>query len=72
MFKSVNWQQIVSLLIVGITAGMFLRAWRRQRVLKLQRHSPCGCGTPRLGDAPPRITFHARKGQRTVVTVCPQ
>jgi hypothetical protein len=66
---TVNWQQLLSLSIVAITAGLFVHARWRRRKFSFARDTHCGCAAPRAGATPPSITFHARKGQRAEVTV---
>ena len=69
MLPIVNWQQVISLLIVALAAAGFLLAWHRRRRFSFARDTHCGCSAPRAGETPPAITFHARKGQRPQVTV---
>jgi hypothetical protein len=64
-----DWQQLTALGIVAATAGIF--AWQkfRRRKFNFERDTHCGCsGT---GDSPTKnsIVFHARKGERSQVTV---
>jgi len=65
----VNWQQLLSLTIVAVTAGLFARAHLRRRKFSFARDTHCGCAAPRAGATPPGITFHARKGHRPEITV---
>jgi hypothetical protein len=69
MLSGMDWQEITALLIVAATAGTF--AWRRFRPRKFdfQRDTHCGCATSAAGSPPPSIIFHARKGQRSRITV---
>jgi hypothetical protein len=65
-----DWQQLVALAIVAITATFFSRHWLRPKKLALQRNSPCGCHSPGHGDGPKQsIIFHARKGERPQIIV---
>jgi hypothetical protein len=63
-----DWQQVIALSIVVLTAAAFVwtRA-RRRRKAALPCNSGCGCGTA----TPPRETviYHARKGQRPEVII---
>jgi len=65
----VDWQQVIALSIVVVTAGIF--AWRRLRSRKspLGRESRCGCTTPSGPAEKGSIVYHARKGQRPEVIV---
>jgi len=63
----VDWQQITSLLIVAVTAGIFLRARFRRRKFRFERDTHCGCA----GQSRPQssIVFRARKGERPQIIV---
>jgi hypothetical protein len=65
----VNWQQIVSLVIVAAAAGALLWGKFRPRKFSLQRDTHCGCASP--GESGPRnsIVFRARRGERPQITV---
>jgi hypothetical protein len=66
----VNWQQIISLAIVALAAGLLLRGRFRPRKFSFQRDTHCGCSAP--GELPARkssIIFRARKGERRAVVV---
>jgi hypothetical protein len=69
MLPPMNWQQLLSLAIVAITVGFFIRAWWLRRRASFPAGSPCGCATPQSGETPPSITFHVRKGHRPEVRV---
>ena len=63
-----NWQQVVSLTIVALVAGLFLRERLRRRQFSFGQDTHCGCA----GSGPAEkssIIFHARKGERPAVTV---
>ena len=63
-----DWQQIVSLAIVGTVAALFAWARWRPRKFDFKRDTHCGCagsGTPEQSS----IIFHARKGERPEVIV---
>ena len=64
-----DWQQIIALAIVAVTAG--LMAWFRFRPRRLGRgHGAC-CGCSSGADSVPRetVVFHARKGERPQIIV---
>jgi len=62
-----DWQQLVSLLIVATAAGLMAASrWRRRR-FQFERDTHCGCastGSPRTS-----VVFHARKGERPEILV---
>jgi len=63
-----DWQQIIALLIVGVTAFLFLANKRRRGKFAL-KETHCGCGSgPQIG---PRqsIQFRARKGERSQIVI---
>ena len=63
-----DWQQTVSLAIVGLVVALFAWAQWRPRKFDFKRDTHCGCsssGTPDKGS----IVFHARKGERPEVIV---
>jgi hypothetical protein len=65
-----DWQEATALVIVAVTAAIFV--WRRLRPRKfdLRRDSPCGCSShSHSGERPPTVVFHARKGERPQFTV---
>lgn len=64
-----NWQQAVSLAIVALAAGLFVRARFRHRKFSFERDTHCGCPASRRAAEPGSIVFHARKGERPVVVV---
>jgi hypothetical protein len=66
----VNWQQIISLAIVALAAGLLLWGRFRPRKFSFQRDTHCGCsasGEPSAQKS--SIVFHARKGERREVIV---
>jgi len=66
----VNWQQIISLAIVALTAGLLAWGRFRPRKFSFQRSTHCGC--PAQGEPfaqKSSIVFHARKGERREVVV---
>jgi len=64
-----DWQQAVSLFIVAITAGVFLRARLHRRKFKFQQDTHCGCSSPGGAASQNSIVFHARKGERPQIIV---
>jgi hypothetical protein len=62
-----DWQQIVALVIVAVTAALFIRARLRRRKGGL----PCGsqCGSASNISARPTVVYHARKGERPKILV---
>jgi hypothetical protein len=63
-----DWQQWVSLSIVGIAAGLLLRSRITPRTFRLERDTHCGCSASR--DVPQySVVFRTRKGERTQVLV---
>jgi hypothetical protein len=64
-----DWQELVSLLIVGATVGVLLwRAWRGRKV----RGGELGeYGCPLTGHTAARnsVVYHARKGERPRVVI---
>jgi hypothetical protein len=64
-----DWQQMVSLIIVAV-AGVSL-AWSklRRRRFSFQRDTRCGCAGVGREASAGSIVFHARKGERPEVRV---
>jgi hypothetical protein len=65
----VDWQQIVSLSIVGITAAALLWSKFRPRKLSLQRATHCGCASPSQSASQSSIIFRARRGERPQILI---
>jgi hypothetical protein len=66
----VNWQQIISLAIVALAAGLLLWGRFRPRKFSFQRDTHCGCqaqGEPSAQKS--SIVFRAHKGGRREVVV---
>jgi hypothetical protein len=63
-----DWQQLVALAIVGVTAGLLLWSRFRPRKFSFERDTHCGCAA---GQSAPRysVVFRARKGGRPEVIV---
>jgi hypothetical protein len=68
---SMDWQQLVSLAIVGAAAALLLRGRIRPRKFSFQRDTHCGCSTAG-GSAPQSIIYRARKGERPQVVIKPR
>ena len=66
--KRVNWQQVVSLIIVAGAAAGLLWGVMRRRKFRFERDTHCGCATS-AGEHQGSIVFHARKGQKPEVLV---
>jgi len=66
-----DWQQLASLGIVGVTAALLFSSWFRRRRIKFsfQRDTHCGCSAPDPSSRPPSIIFRARKGERPEIVV---
>jgi hypothetical protein len=64
-----DWQQIVSLVIVAMAAWLLARSRIRRRKFSFERDTHCGCSA--VGDSSPEssIVFHARKGERPQVVM---
>lgn len=67
MLIAMDWQQTTALVIVGVTASLFVRSRFRRRKFSFERDTHCGCSG---GSAPgSSILFHARKGERPQIVV---
>lgn len=64
-----NWQTLVSLLIVAVAAAALLWGVMRRRKLRFDRSNPCGCALPARGETGSSVVFHARKGERPKIIV---
>ena len=64
-----DWQQVISLGIVGATAAGFGVARWRRRKFSFQRDTHCGCAGTGAGAVKSSIVYHARKGGRPQVIV---
>jgi hypothetical protein len=64
----VDWQQIVSLIIVAGAAGALLWSRLGRRKFSFERDTHCGCGTV-SGPTQNSIVFRARKGEPPQVVV---
>jgi hypothetical protein len=59
-----DWQQIVALTIVMLTAGLFVRARLKRRSTRTVCGSQCGCSGPPPAGPKASVTYRARKGER--------
>ena len=63
------WQQAVSLAIVALVAGLFLRERFRRRKFSFERDTHCGCSAGGPVSAKSSIVFLARKGSRPEILI---
>jgi hypothetical protein len=65
-----NWQQVTSLMIVALAAGLLLWGRFRRRKFSFEGSTHCGCpGHAGSATEKTSILFHARKGERRAVFV---
>ena len=64
-----DWQQMVSLLIVAAAGGLMLWGRFRRRQFSFQRDTHCGCAAIPQDGVQNSIIFRARKGQRPQILV---
>jgi len=64
-----DWQQMVSLVIVAAAAGLLLASKLRRRKFSFERATHCGCAAVSSSNPQTSIVFRARKGQRAEVRV---
>ena len=70
-----DWQQLVALAIVAITAGLFIATRTLaaglfgRRKFSFERDTHCGCAARGSSAGQSSIVFRARKGQRPEVLV---
>jgi hypothetical protein len=58
-----DWQQLVSLIVVAVAAGLMVWGKVRRRKFSFSGQGHCGCGA--AANAPQgSIIFHARRGER--------
>ena len=62
-----DWQELISLLIVAIAAAALLWGKFRPRKFNFQRDTHCGCSSAGESGSGTSIVFHARKGERPEV-----
>ena len=65
----VNWQTVVSLIIVMLAAAGLFWGWLRRRKFSFARDTHCGCSAAPHSPNPSSIVFHARKGERPQIIV---
>lgn len=64
-----DWQQLVSLVIVASTVVLLVWSKVRQRKFSFARAAHCGCGGAPQSAPQGSIVFRARKGQRAEMRV---
>ena len=64
-----DWQQSVSLAIVGAAAGLLLYGRFRRRKFSFERDTHCGCAASGQDTPQYSVVFHARKGERPEVVL---
>ncbi len=64
-----DWQQLVSLLIVGAAGALLVGSKLRRKRFSWERDTHCGCVGATGASNPSTIVFRARKGQRPEVRV---
>jgi hypothetical protein len=64
-----DWQQLVSLMIVCAAAGLLLGSALRRRRFPFERQAHCGCAAGFQSPSRNSIVFRARKGHRPEVVV---
>ncbi len=65
----VNWQTVVSLMIVMLAAAGLFWGWLRRRKFSFARDTHCGCSAGPHSPNSSSIVFHARKGERPQIIV---
>ncbi len=64
-----DWQQLVSLVIVAVAAVLLVWSKLRRRRFSWERDTHCGCVGAAGASSPSTIVFRARKGERPEVRV---
>ena len=64
-----DWQQATALMIVAVTAGLFIWGKYHPRKFSFRRDTHCGCSGTGNSDAKSSIVFRARKGERPQVII---
>jgi len=64
-----DWQQIVSLMIVGLAASALAWARLRRRKFSFSRDTHCGCAASAPSSPQGSIVFHVRRGERPRVVI---
>jgi len=58
-----DWQQLITLFIVGLTVITFIWSWLRIRARSpIEKH--CGCTGATSSESPPTTVLRARRGKR--------
>jgi hypothetical protein len=63
------WQQVISLAIVALAAGLLVWGRFRRRKFSFARDTHCGCSTHGTAAEKSSILYRARKGERREVIV---
>lgn len=65
-----DWQQLVSLTIVGAAAVLLLRGKLQRRKFSFSRNTHCGgCASSGNTASAPSVVYHVRKGERPEIVV---
>ena len=64
-----DWQQLVSLVVVACAAVLLLGSKFRRRKFSFERDTHCGCAAVPASSPLNSIVFRARKGERPEVRV---
>ena len=64
-----DWQQLVSLVVVASAAVLLLGGKFRRRKFSFERDTHCGCAANQGSSPQSSIIFRARKGERAQVLV---
>jgi hypothetical protein len=64
-----DWQQLVSLIVVASAAVLLLGSRFRRRKFSFERDTHCGCAAIQGSSLQSSIIFRARKGERPEVLV---
>jgi hypothetical protein len=64
-----DWQQLVSLMIVGAAAALLAASRFRRRRFSFERDTHCGCSAVPQNNPQSSIVFRMRKGERPEVRV---
>jgi hypothetical protein len=64
-----DWQQLVSLLIVAAAGALLVGSRFRRRKFSFERDTHCGCAAAPQAGPQSSIVFRARKGERPEVLV---
>jgi len=65
----VDWQKLISLGIVGLTAALFLWFRFKPRKFSLQKDTHCGCSAAGLTTPKSSIVFRGRRGEKPEIIV---